>query len=45
MPRYFIGNNKEYMSKLFIFAKNEDKSIHTTAQNIIQEVCTFEEMK
>ena len=45
MPRYFIGNKKEYMSKLFIFAKNEDKHIHTTAQNILQEVCTLEEMK
>ena len=45
MPRYFIGNNKEYMGKLFILAKNEDKSIHSTAQNIIQEVCTLEEMK
>ena len=45
MPRYFIGNKKEYMSKLFMFAKSEDKLIHTTAQNILQEVCTLEEMK
>ena len=45
MPRYFIGNNKEYMSKLFQFAKSDNKLIHEPAQNIIKELCTFEEIK
>ena len=45
MPRYFIGNNKAYMSKLFIFAKYENKEIHELAQNLLKELCTFEEMK
>ena len=45
MPRYFIGNNKEYMGKLFTFAKYENKIILETAQNLLQDVCTMEEMK
>ena len=45
MPRYFIGNNKEYMRKLFNFAKYENKNILEAAQNLIQEVCTLEELK
>ena len=45
MPRYFIGNNKEYMEKIFSFAKNEDKNILGKAQNLLQELCTSEEMK
>ena len=45
MPRYFIGNNKEYMSKLFKYAKDNNKFIHELAQNLLKELCTFEEMK
>ena len=45
MPRYFIGNNKEYMSKLFTFAKYDNKEIHELAQNLLKELSTFEEMK
>ena len=45
MPRYFIGNNKEYMEKIFEFVKSDDKNIIETAQNLIQEVCTLEEIK
>ena len=45
MPRYFIGNNKEYMEKLFSFAKYENQSILETAQLLIQGVCTMEQMK
>ena len=45
MPRYFIANNKEYTEKIFEFAKNDNKNIIETAQNIIQEVYTIEEIK
>ena len=45
MPRYFIGNNSEYMNKLFTYAKYEDKSIRETAQKLLQELCTMNEMK
>ena len=45
MPRYFIGNNKEYMGKLFAYAKYEDKFIHESAQNLLRELSTLEEMK
>ena len=45
MPRYFIGNSKEYMSKLFKYAKDGNKFIHDLAQNLLKELCTFEEMK
>ena len=45
MPRYIIGNNKEYMGKLFSFARYENKDILETAQQLIQDVCTLEEMK
>ena len=45
MPRYFIGNNKEYMSKLFKYAKDENKFIHELAQNLLKELCSMEEMK
>ena len=45
MPRYFIGNNKEYMGKLFIYAKSTDKSISELAQNLLKEVSTLKEMK
>ena len=45
MPRYFIANNKEYMSKLFMFAKYDNKQIHELAQNLLKELCTFEEIK
>ena len=45
MPRYFIGNNKEYMGKLFFYAKNDDKSISELAQNLLKNVSTLEEMK
>ena len=45
MPRYFIGNNKEYMGKLFNFAKYDNKNILESAQNLLQAVCTMEEMK
>ena len=45
MPRYFIGNNKEYMGKLFFYAKSTDKSISELAQNLLKEVSTLEEMK
>ena len=45
MPRYFIGNNKEYMSKLFMFAKYDNKQIHELAQNLLKELCTFDEIK
>ena len=45
MPRYFIGNKKEYMGKLFSYAKYENKKVLTTAQELIQDVCTMEELK
>ena len=45
MPRYFIGNKKEYMSKLFSYAKYENKKILTTAQELLQDLCTMEELK
>ena len=45
MPRYFIGNKKEYMSKLFSYAKYQNKKIVENAQELIQEVCTMEELK
>ena len=45
MPRYFIGNNKEYMNKLFLLSLSEDKSVHELALNIIKELSTWEQMK
>ena len=45
MPRYFIGNNKKYMEKLFTFAKNNNKEIVEKVQHLLQELCTSEEMK
>ena len=45
MPRYFIGNNRQYMSKLFSYAKYENKTIHELAQNLLKELCTLEEIK
>jgi len=45
MPRYFIGNNKQYMDKIFSFAKDKDKNIVGKAQNLLRELCTSEEMK
>ena len=45
MPRYFIGNNKEYMGKLFFYAKWPDKFISELSQNLLKEVSTLEEMK
>ena len=45
MPRYFIGNSRDYMSKLFKYAKYSDKTIHNLAKNILNEVSTLEEMK
>ena len=45
MPRYFIGNNKDYMDKLFSFGKSEDRNILGKAQNLLQELCTSEDMK
>ena len=45
MPRYFIGNNRQYMSKLFNYVKYEDKTIHELSQNLLKELCTLEEMK
>ena len=45
MPRYFIGNNIEYMNKLFNFSLSNDKSVHELAQKIIKELCTMTQMK
>ena len=45
MPRYFIANNKSYMEKIFSYAKNEDKDILEKAQNLLQQLCTSEEIK
>ena len=45
MPRYFIGNNQEYMSKLFSYAKYDNKQILEAAQNLLQKVCTMEKLK
>ena len=45
MPRYFIGNNKKYMEKLFSLAKNKDKFIVEKTQNLLQELCTSEDLK
>ena len=45
MPRYFIGNNMEYMNKLFTFSLSEDKSVHELALKIINELCTMTQMK
>ena len=45
MPRYFIGNNQEYMSKLFTYAKYNNKQILEAAQHLLQEVCTMEQLK
>ena len=45
MPRYFIGNNKEYIEKLFSYAKSEDKKILEKAQYLLQQLCTSEEIK
>lgn len=45
MPRYFIGNNKEYMGKIFFYAKCTDKSISELSQNLLKELSTLEEMK
>ena len=45
MPRYFIGNNKTYMAKLFGYANSDNKEVHELAQNLIKEVCSLEEMK
>ena len=45
MPRYFIGNNMEYMNKLFSFSASNDKSENELAQKIIKELSTMEQMK
>ena len=45
MPRYFIGNNMDYMNKLFTFSLSNDKSVHELAQKIIKELSTMEQMK
>ena len=45
MPRYFIGNNMEYMNKLFSFSTSKDKSVHELAQKLIKELSTMEKMK
>ena len=45
MPRYFIGNNKKYMDKLFALAKSDNKDIIEKSQKLIQELCTYEEIK
>ena len=45
MPRYFIGNNKQYMEKLFTYAKINDKGIVQQVQSLLQILCTSEEMK
>ena len=45
MPRYFVGNNTDYMGKLFILAKNNDKKISELAQNLLKELSTLEQMK
>ena len=45
MPRYFIGNNKQYMEILFTYAKMNDKGIVQQVQSLLQELCTLEEMK
>ena len=45
MPRYFIGNNLDYMNKLFSFSLSYDKSVHELAQKIIKELSTMAQMK
>ena len=45
MPRYFIGNNRQYMEKLFNYAKINDKDIVQKVQSLLQNLCTWEEMK
>ena len=45
MPRYFIGNNQNYMNKIFNFAKYDNKDIQEKAQHLLQELCTMEELK
>ena len=44
MPRYFIGNNLEYMNKLFDYSKSNDKTVHELAQTIIKDLCTMAQM-
>ena len=45
MPRYFIGNNLEYMNKLFTFSLSYDKKVHELALKIINELSTLTQMK
>ena len=45
MPRYFIGNNMEYMKKLFSFSISNDKSELELAQKIINQLSTNEQMQ
>ena len=45
MPRYFIGNNLEYMKKLFNYLKTEDENIYNLAKDIIYELSTPEIFK
>ena len=45
MPRYFIGNNLDYMNKLFTYSLSNDKSVHELAQKVIKELSTMAQMK
>ena len=44
MPRYFIGNNMDYMNKLFSLSKSNDKSVHELVQQIINKLSTMTKM-
>ena len=45
MPRYFMGNNIEYMKKIFALSQNNDKIIHELAIKLIKELCTMSNAK
>ena len=44
MPRYFIGNDIDYINKIFDLSKSNDKSVHELAQQIISELSTMTKM-
>ena len=46
MPRYFIGNNSEYMKKIFNVLKNDNNNnIYDLAKEILYEISTPEKFK
>ena len=45
MPRYFIGNNLDYMKKLFNILKTDNENIYNLTKDIIYELSTPEIFK